>query len=346
MKASPPMRLLLSLTVAVALGASPDAVAQSRCKFVRMAEWPVRLVGGHIVTDGAINGKKVAIILDTGAQRTIMLRSAAVRLDLPRHELRGSPMYGMRGELRLETATVDEFRLGESGSSALQLLVAGEGTFAEGIDMLLGEDFLHNFDVEFDLAHRAVRLFVPKDCDGISLAYWTRDPPGEVEIEPIRAGQLAMAFAEGPQIAFTVKINDRPIYAILDSGASSSVMTREHAESAGITSDTAGVVGSVEAGRPGGKRFESWTAPFRTFAIGNQTIDNPRIQFSDLYMDNTYSQSGRAVARVISHPLPMLLGADFLRSHRTLVSHSQRRMYFTYIGGPVFGPDPPTAASK
>jgi hypothetical protein len=26
----------------------------------------------------------------------------------------------------------------------------------------------------------------------------------------------------------------------------------------------------------------------------------------------------------------MLLGADFLRAHRVLVSHSQRKMYFTY----------------
>ena len=36
----------------------------------------------------------------------------------------------------------------------------------------------------------------------------------------------------------------------------------------------------------------------------------------------------------------MLLGADFLRAHRVLVSHSQRKMYFTYLGGPVFAPPP------
>jgi predicted aspartyl protease len=346
MKASRPKRFLLFLTVAVVIGISPDAVAQSRCNFVRIAEWPVRLVGGHIVVDGAINGKKVAILLDTGAQRSIMLRSAAVRLDLPRHELRGSLMYAMGRELRLETATVEEFKLGDAASSALQLIVAGESNLAEGVDMLLGEDFLHNFDVEFDLAHRSVRLFAPKNCDGVSLAYWTREVPGEVEIEPVRATQLAMAYGEGPQIAFTVKINDRPIRAILDSGAPSSVLTREHAEGAGVSSDSPGVVRSAETARLDGKRLESWTAPFRTFAIGNETIDNPRIQVSVLYTDNMYSQSGRAVARVISHPLPMLLGTDFLQSHRTLVSHSQRRMYFTYIGGPVFAGDPPTAANK
>jgi hypothetical protein len=33
----------------------------------------------------------------------------------------------------------------------------------------------------------------------------------------------------------------------------------------------------------------------------------------------------------------MLLGLDFLRAHRVLVANSQRRIYFTYTGGRVFG---------
>ena len=47
----------------------------------------------------------------------------------------------------------------------------------------------------------------------------------------------------------------------------------------------------------------------------------------------------------------MLLGADFLQSHRVLVALSQMRLYFTYLGGGVFRaqtgsgekPDPPRA---
>ena len=44
----------------------------------------------------------------------------------------------------------------------------------------------------------------------------------------------------------------------------------------------------------------------------------------------------------------MLIGADFLRAHRVLVSHSQRKMYFTYVGGPVFAtpPRPPQSGSE
>ena len=32
----------------------------------------------------------------------------------------------------------------------------------------------------------------------------------------------------------------------------------------------------------------------------------------------------------------MLIGADFLRAHRVLISMSQRRMYVSYLGGEVF----------
>jgi hypothetical protein len=39
----------------------------------------------------------------------------------------------------------------------------------------------------------------------------------------------------------------------------------------------------------------------------------------------------------------MLLGADFLRSHRVLVARSQKKMYFTYEGGTVF---PPPAGAR
>ena len=35
-------------------------------------------------------------------------------------------------------------------------------------------------------------------------------------------------------------------------------------------------------------------------------------------------------------PAGMLLGVDFLKAHRVLVAHSQRKIYFTYVGGPVF----------
>jgi len=42
----------------------------------------------------------------------------------------------------------------------------------------------------------------------------------------------------------------------------------------------------------------------------------------------------------------LLLGADFLRAHRVLIAHGQRRMYFEYVSGTVFPTTPGPACEK
>jgi len=44
--------------------------------------------------------------------------------------------------------------------------------------------------------------------------------------------------------------------------------------------------------------------------------------------------------------LYVLLGADFLRGHRVLIAHSQRKMYFTHAGGTVFPGKPSKGCSE
>ncbi|MEO8754380.1 MAG: aspartyl protease family protein [Casimicrobiaceae bacterium] len=325
--------LLRVMSFVAGMSLAGGAVAQGgRCQFVKIVDWPVRLVSNHVVVDGAINGKKVGITLDTGAQISLILRSAALRLDLPRREAPGQRMFGVGGESRIEIADVDDFKLGDVSTKGMQLFVAGEREFGEGVDVLLGEDFLRKFDVEFDLAHRAVRLYQPRNCDGVSLAYWTKDTAGEVEIGPIEDAR--------PRISLTVQINGKPIDAILDSGASTTVLTKQDAAAAGVTPETPGVVAANASQGLGAKTLESWSGPFQSFAIGNESIPDVRIRFADLWKDTTFTATGSRIARNVSQTQPMLLGADFLRAHRTLVAHSQRRLYFTYTGGPVFLADP------
>lgn len=322
---------------AAGLTMADGAVADgAKCKFVQIVDWPVRMVRNHIVVDGAINGRKIGIILDTGATLSTILRASAVRLDLPRREAIGYRIYGVGGESKVEIASIDDFKLGEASTKGMQLFVAGERDFGEGADVLLGEDFLRKFDIEFDLAHKAVRLYQPMDCDGVSLVYWTKDVAGEVEIEAIDEAR--------PRISLTVHVNGKPIEAMLDSGASTSVLTKQDAASVGVTPETPGVVVGYSTGGMGAKTIDSWIGPFASFAIGNESIPDIRIRFADVYKDATYVATGSHVAKKAFQEQPMLLGADFLRAHRTLVAHSQRRLYFTYVGGPVFDARAPAAA--
>jgi hypothetical protein len=197
----------------------------------------------------------------------------------------------------------------------MRLYVAGSIDAGEGFDLQLGEDFLRNFDIEFDLAANAVRLWQPKDCAAASLAYWTRDVVGEVPIK------TPTPDSRSGYIELTAKLNGKPVDARLDSGASVSLVSDK------VATATVGTKGRTDARVIGtaGKSATVWVSRFSRFDIGNEDIPDVDIA-------------------VIEQEYPMLLGADFLRSHRTLVSHSQQKLYFSYTGGPVFvvpGQKPP-----
>ncbi len=322
----------LAIGVAMAYGVASSA---PKCTLAQVEEWPVRKVHNHLVVDGAINGRKVGIMLDTGSSLSLILRAAAARLDLPKQDANGIRLFGVGGETRVEVAIVDEFAIGKTTLKDMRLLVAGENDFAAGFEVILGEDFLHKFDVEFDLHHGAVRLFQSKDCDGKSLAYWTREVAGEVEID---------AFSDArPQILLDVQVNGHPIRALLDSGASASVLTKRDAAVVGITPETPGVVAAGAGRGLGANSVDSWIGPIQSFTIGNETIHDTAIVFEDLYKDMKFTSTGSNVRRSASQQQPMLLGADFLRAHRVLVAHSQRKLYFTFAGGPVFITGAPAA---
>ena len=300
----------------------------SACKMIQIADLPVRMVANHLVVDAAINGKKIGAMVDTGSSLTLILRPATEWLGLERRETRGYQVFGVGGPTKVESALIDEFKIGNASRKNWRMFVAGEREFGDDIAVILGEDFFVQIDVEFDLAHNAVRLFKPQNCDGVSLAYWSADEPREAALEAMYDYQ--------PQILLTVQVNGQPVKAVLDSGASGSILTMADAARAGVTPATAGVVALPSGKGLGTKTVDTWVGPFDTVVVGNEIIRHARIRIGDLYKDMTYTSIGSRLAKSIDQDQPMLLGADFLRAHRVLVSHSQRKMYFTYLGGPVF----------
>lgn len=299
---------------------------------VKIADLPVRVVRNKLIADGTINGQKTGIILDTGSMMTLILRPATDRLGLQRQEARGYRIFGIGGETKAESVLIDDFRIGQASRKGWRMLVAGEHAIVEDAAVILGEDFFDQVDVEFDLAHNAVRLFQPKNCEGVSLAYWTTEELREVAIDPVYEYQ--------PRIFLTVQINGQPVKAMLDSGAGGSVLTKADAARSGVTPQTAGVVAVQSGTGLGPKAIDMWIGSFDSVVIGNETINHAHIYFGDLYKEGTYTSIGSRLSKSVEKEQPMLLGADFLRAHRVLVSHSQRKMYFSYLGGPVFAPPP------
>ena len=325
-----------SLSMVMVLSSSAGAAEASGCKFARIAEWPVRIERGHLIADGAINGKPVRVLLDTGSTLTLIPRAAAERLELTRKGVKGARMYGMGGVTAIDSTLVDEFRIGQFSRTNVLVTVAGEHDI--GAEVLLGGDFFRQFDVEFDIAVKMVRLYRPENCATSLLAYWADANVGQVEFEPVNEVH--------PQIILTVEIDGRPLRALLDSGSGASLLEKAEAARVGVTPDTPGVVALGMFAGLGSGMVPAWSGSFASFTVGNEIIRDTEIAFADVYMGATTTRVGSHIP-VKPDGLPsMLLGVDFLRSHRVLVAHSQRRIYFTYNGGPVFQRAPRGSTGK
>jgi predicted aspartyl protease len=329
-------RIFAAAAAAIGLALAGGAAAESKCKVARIAEWPLREGHRLPILDGAIDGQKIGIMLDTGAEISLVRLSAAKSLGLTRHKALGRRIVSIAGEGQAEFVHIDEFRIGQGVRKHWEVLVAGEQGFRQDdVAVLLGDDFFQQVDVEFDLAHNAVRLYETKDCEGMSLAYWATEAAGEVPIE------------SGSRIWLTVEINGKPVRAALDSGASASVLSKADAARLGVTPASPGTVaGSCLTDGDSKRTLESWIGQFESFAIGNERIRNPRIRFADLYKHMTYTETGSRLPTRLAGQPDLLLGADFLRSHRVLVARSQRKMYFTYAGGTVFPSTPSKGCSQ
>lgn len=320
-------RVLVLLCVFVAVPAFA-----ARCQLVRVAEWPVKLDRNRALVDGSINGHPVGVLIDTGASKTVMTRSAAERLGLDRVDASIS-FYGVGGRTRAELTEIEEFRLGAAVQRKWPVLVIGEQPMGD-VAVILGEDFFENLDLELDFGNNVVRLFQPQDCDKAALAYWAPDTP-------------SLKIADVHRLVVDVEVNGVPLLALVDTGASRSTLDLGVARRAGITPASAGAASGGCIVGIGRKPVDAFIAPMERFAIGNEIIRDARIVIADMSGHPMREGFGSRTSKPFDTP-EVILGVDFLLAHRVFIAHSQRAVYFTHNGRtPVFDNRPaPTCTER
>lgn len=292
-----------------------SAVA-GQCSIKRWPDIPVTMSGLRPMLHAQINGRDALLFADSGAFFSV-ITPAAVR----EYGLVVDPSYhgqiavqGVGGLERGELARAKTFTLFGVPFKNVEFVVAGSA-FGDAVG-LIGQNVFRVADVEYDLANGVIRLVTPKDCGrGVSLAYWAA-----AAHEPYSAIDIEFATAAEPHTKSVAYLNGNKINVLFDTGMPTSMLTLRAARQAGITPESAGVTpGGLVWGMGHGLK-KSWIARFRSFRLGDEEIENAQLRFSDV-----------DVARS-----DMFIGADFFLSHRIYVATSQRKLYFTYNGGPVF----------
>jgi hypothetical protein len=161
---------ILVLAILGTLIAPAPARAQ-RCKLQKIAELPITMAGMRPLMTASINHVDVQFVVDSGAFYSMMSAGSAAAL-----KLRTSPapagfyVIGARGTAEASIATVQTFSLAGAALHNVEFLVGGSEA-GQGSAGLLGQNFLHIADVEYDLGQGMVRLMKPDDCGKTMLAY-------------------------------------------------------------------------------------------------------------------------------------------------------------------------------
>jgi predicted aspartyl protease len=285
------------------------------CRYVPVAKLDVDYSSQtrRVSVTGNINGKPVRMLVDTGAYESRLLRGGADRLGL-KLEPTGRYVYGVAGAAVTYRTWVDDFSLGAShtGRTVVPVLDLPAETRHEAI---VGADYLLQTDMELSLADKTMQFFRASGCADTYLAYWDSN-----------AMEIPFAGKEGGsnKPLVTVELNGVKLTAILDTGAPRTSVTRHAAELAGVRVDAPGVRQAGKSRGIGDKVLDNWSADFKRFRIGDETVNNPQL---DIREDPPQGQG----------QVDVLLGIDFLSAHRILFAMSQNRLYMSYLGGELFG---------
>jgi hypothetical protein len=168
------------------------------------------------------------------------------------------------------------------------------------IDGLLGRDFLSQFDLDLDVPARRVTLYRVRDCVGRFLPW-----PGDYTTIP-------MTVPTDQAIVLPVTLDGRPLRALLDTGASSSLLAAPGIYKLGL--DATSVSGDPAD---------------RISGLGSRMITVHRHRFTSLMVGNLTSNSPLLWVEPVrlSPIVDMLLGADWLVGRRVWISFASRQLF-------------------
>lgn len=336
------------------------------CVLEKVADLHVAVDNGRILIPATIKGRKVRFLLDTAFPSNVMSTSTARQLGLAINRfgddtfINDAPSHNSGLMTFDEGGTVDIDRLQLDGLTLKDARLAAFNSTsnfgAPDIVGTLGSDLWRAFDVQVDLSRNLVTLFHLRNCAGQDVAPWG-EAYNVLDLAP--SGQLT---------AFKVKVNGRELSAVLDSGSPHSSLTEGAADRIGVGQPDVTTVfedavptGVQASDLPSLIRFSHgygmaphgpniarvslpdlgmalprryWPMRLDTFEMDREVISSMSMRVVPVQRVLAKETGTRTPRNLASYDV--LLGVDFLQSHRVLFARSQNKLYFLYTGDVAF----------
>jgi predicted aspartyl protease len=261
-----------------------------------------------------VDGATAQLILDTGAEHTVLLASFVDRIGLKRDFRHAMMIRGIGAAMATAVARPEEIRLGGLEVRRPFIIVGSfsTGNLPGGLpDGLLGADILAGFDVDIDVPQGRLSLYPA--CSDARPAW---DTPYTVLPGRLQRGRFL--------IPLTLDGTTVPV--AIDTGAEYSLISTRGAQAAGVGPAALARDPPTELAVVGPDRVTARVHRFGQLRLGSETYDAP-------------------VLPVIALPqggLDGLLGMNYLRRHRVWLSYASGRVFVAPATAPRPLPVPPS----
>lgn len=285
--------LLLALLMSGCAGQACEVSARAVIPLQFLADVPMATV--------LIDGKPARMVVDTGAGRTTLSLDGVQRLGLPLDPWVGTTLRGVGGIERHQNTAPHSVRLGtldlrQPGLlGGFSLSVASLPSMLTAVDGLLGRDLLGAYDLDLDFAQSQFTLYDVSGCSGRFLP-WRQPYRGIATLPDYRQAMV-----------FLTTLDGHPLRTMIDSGSGQSMLTAPGVFHAGQ--------GVIE-GRPA-----------TIVGVGPERLSGQIRQYAVLGVAGVVTTDPRLLTTNMRFPLDMLLGADWLASHRVWISFATGQIF-------------------
>jgi predicted aspartyl protease len=284
---------ICAFAVAAALAASSFAEAPQNCTLRIVSDLDVQMTDSGLLTvPVTLNDQPFRMLVDTGDYYSVVTSRTAKVLGKEPEPTADLILIGWGGSRMYRFVNLDEFGFGRMKRAKTQFMVM-QSTGQE-FDGLIGADFFYYFDLDFDMAHAKLNLVSPERCKGKAV-YWTKGDYAAIPFD-----------YKDRKIVLTVTVDGKEVKAILDTGASDTVMSLDKAADMFDWNDKT----TAEA---------TQHHAFKSMSFGGISVLNPAIE---LISDKRSVLLGEGGPR-------MILGMGVMRRLHFLISYKEEMIYVT-----------------
>jgi predicted aspartyl protease len=252
-----------------------------------------------------IDGTPAWLVIDTGSVETVLSFATAARAHLTpdfAHPVRAT---GIGGAGTYPTARVSRLLLGTVPVRPGRVILMPQVPVADGN---VGMDILGRVDLDLDLPARRIVFWRGQLCAGTG-------PPWQVaasEVPTVAVTAPGQAGGARPRhLLLRVRIDGHEALALLDTGAGHSLVRQAFVARLGVSAQALAASPEVRLAGLSADAARGRLWRFRSLTVGAVVVRGPTM----------------LVAHLPGAPFDVLLGIDFLATHRVWLSYGARRVF-------------------